>query len=256
MKMKRFFTIALAVAALVSCQSGTDEVPVGSGRMQFDVVAQSRVESPSAGEAQGGYEIAVPALAEFSLTVEGAGGFSKRWPSLADFSADESFLQGDYTVSVQYGEPTDEGFEKPWFFASQSVYVDRGDRISEVDMTVVLANSIVEIAMSDTFKGYFVEHAFTLVSASGAEYVMSENSEQDLYLPAGEPVTVRCSCVRQADAALGLKTELSQSITPRACTRHIVRFDIQKAGSVVLNVTLDDRLVASEVIDVELNENA
>ncbi len=254
--MKKFLTIALMFAAVVSCQKNQELTAEGEGGMKLDFTASSRVASTAAEGQQTGYEIKVPELGEFRLTITGAD-FNQTWSSLADYSVDgQSYPKGDYTVAIQYGEPTDEGFEKPYFFESRDVVVKDRNQTTYVDIEARLANSIVEVVMTDNFKGYFVQHGFTLTSAAGNEYTLVESPAQDLYVPAGSTVTVKCSAVRQADAATGKVTELSKSVTTKACTRHIIKYDLQKAGSVKVNITFDDKLIATETIDVELNENA
>ncbi len=255
-EMKKFLTIAFVFAALTACQKGDDAAAVGDGGMRLDLSASSRVASVTGSDAQGGFYIETPGLSEFVLTITG-GDYYKTWENPAEYTSEERFPAGVYEVTLQYGESDAEGFDKPCFMASGSVEVFDRNRISDLSLTASLQNSIVEVVMTDNFKGYFVEHDFTLTTASGTEYKFADALEGMLFVPAGSSVSVACSALRQSAVASGERDELAvRTLTMRACTRHILKYDLERAGSVKVNITFDDEIVATITLPVELNENA
>lgn len=250
--MKHLLLITLVALTTVACQKDSAEQIVGTGTLRITPSAVSDVKSATGEAVTGGKTIAVPALSEFSLTITGTD-YNRTWASLSDYSADEERLQaGMYDVAIQYGNIDEEGEDKPYFYASKTVEVLDRNRTTEVELTATVGNAIVEVTMTPEFKGYFVQHDFTLKTASGKEFTLVENPAKDLFV-APQSVTLDCVCVRQTGKQDILPT---QTFEVKARTRHIVKYDLEKAGNITVNITLDDTLIGTETIDVELNENA
>lgn len=255
--MKRFLTIAILTATLaVSCQrqEGSGDPASAEGRIRLNLTSTNVVAGSGNGDVAG-ITVDVPELSEFSLTITG-NDYNRTWSSIEEYSSDERFTTGTYQVSIQHGDIAEEGLSKPCFSASHSVDVPDRNRTVDVSLVAALANSIVEVAMTDNFKNYFVEHDFTLTTASNV-FSVDENPAEHLFVAPQTGIAVDCECVRQADAATGKKTVLETvyiDVEPQ--TRYIVKYDLQSAGSVTVNVTLNDETIDSIVIPIETNENA
>ena len=253
--MKKLLLIALVAAMTAACHKDSAEQTVGTGILHITPKAAGNVNEVKAAtesEPNGGKTIAVPALSEFSLTIKGTD-YDRTWTSLSDYSADEERLTaGLYDVAIKYGDIAVEGYDKPYFYAEKKgVQVLDRNRTTNVELTATVGNAIVEVVMTPEFKGYFTEHKFTLKTASN-EFEIDENPAKDLFV-APQTVTLDCTVKRQSGKEESLAT---QTFEVKARTRHIVRYDLEKAGSVKVNITLDDTLIGSDTVDVELNENA
>ena len=253
--MKKLLLFALVAAMATACQKSSMEQTIGTGILQITPAVANdvnEVKATTENEPNGGKTIAVPALSEFSLTIKGTD-YDRTWTSLSDYSADEERLTaGLYDVAIKYGDIAVEGYDKPYFYAEKKgVQVLDRNRTTNVELTATVGNAIVEVVMTPEFKGYFTEHKFTLKTASN-EFAIDENPAKDLFV-APQTVKLDCAVKRQSGKEESLAT---QSFEVKARTRHIVKYDLEKAGSVKVNITLDDTLIGSETVDVELNENA
>lgn len=256
--MKRIFITAVTAALLtVSCQKSEGYTAGSSeGGLRLNLSSSNVVLTTSEGQTGAGMTIDVPPIADFSLHITGPD-YDRTWSSVEEYSSDERLTTGTYQVSIQYGDPSEEGLSKPCFSASESVEVPDRNRTVDVTLTAKLANAIVEVAMTDNFKSYFVEHEFTLTTASNT-FGIDENPAEHLHVAAPQSgIAIDCECVRQADAATGKKTKLDTvHIDVEPQTRYIVKYDLQNAGSVTVNITLNDETIDSIVIPIETNENA
>lgn len=255
--MKRIFTLAVMTAMLaVSCQrQESGDQTSAEGRVRLNLSSTNVVAGSEDGSVPG-ITIDVPSLSEFSLRITG-NDYDNTWSSLAEYSSDERLTTGTYQVSIQYGDPAQEGLSKPYFSATKSVDVPDRNRTVEVSLVAALSNAIVEVAMTDNFRNYFVEHDFKVTTATNT-FDVDENPSEHLFVAAPQTgIAIDCECVRQADQATGKKTVLDTvHIDVEPQTRYIVRYDLQSAGSVTVSITLNDEVLNTIVIPVETNENA
>lgn len=253
--MKKLLLIASVAIMAAACQKVSVEQIAGAGELKLNLSASGAVRSLAAGQADGGIEIGVPNMSEFSLTITGAG-YDRTWSSVADYSSDERFQAGMYDVSIEYGDIAEEGYGKPYFFATKNVEVFERNRTTNVELVATVGNAIVEIAMTDSFKGYFISHEFTLTTSSNT-FTLEENPAQHLFVAPQQQVKIDCSCIRQANAAAGTTEKLAtQTIDVAARTRYIVKYDLQEAGGITVNISLDDEIIDTIELPIELNENA
>ncbi|MBS6458833.1 MAG: DUF4493 domain-containing protein [Alistipes sp.] len=253
--MKKLLLIASVAMMTVACQKVSVEQIAGPSELKLNLSASGAVRSVAAGQADGGITIDVPNLSDFSLTITGVD-YNRTWSSVAEYSSDERFQAGMYDVSIEYGDIAEEGYDKPYFFATKNVEVFERNRTTNVELVATVGNAIVEIAMTDSFKGYFVSHEFTLTTASNT-FTLEENPAQHLFVAPQQSVKIDCTCVRQANAAAGTTEKLAtQSIDVAARTRYIVKYDLQEAGSVTVSISLNDEVIDTIELPIELNENA
>lgn len=253
--MKKLFLIASVAIMTAACQKVSVEQIAGPSELKLNMSASGAIRGVAAGQTDGGITIDVPNLSDFSLTITGTD-YDRTWSSVSDYSSDERFQAGMYDVSIKYGDIAEEGYDKPYFFATKTVEVFERNRTTNVELVATVGNAIVEIAMTDSFKGYFVSHEFTLTTASNT-FTLEENPAQHLFVAPQQSVKIDCSCIRQANAATGITENLAtQTIDVAARTRYIVKYDLQDAGSVTVNISLNDEVIGTIELPIELNENA
>ena len=242
---KILFAIALAVVA-TACNNFSDEA-VQVGTISIEAATRNEVDNTT----QSNTTVLDCAPAENELKVEIVGnGNTYTWENLTAFNnAIESglkFTSAPYTVTLSHGEKGVEGWSKPYFEGSTSVEVPMYGLSVEAAVQVVLANSIVAIDTTPNFNGYFSEASFTVNSIKW-EAAKSEH----LFVNTGE-ATITCTAKRPT----GSDITLTQTVTLKPTTRHIVRFDLETAGSTAVTITFDDAIVATEELEFELNDEA
>lgn len=189
---------------------------------------------------------------DLSLTIKSKdGAYSKTWASVADYDGSEKFSLGDYTVSAAYGDPTEEGFEKPAYFGSADVTVVE-NVATPVSLTATLANAMVSVSYSDAFKKYMTSWGAE-VHADGGDYLyVGPEETRPLYFRPGD-ATISVEFVKPGKTD---KIKL-QVISFKAQARHHYHATIDvnngNTGEAVLSIKLDDT-VTDEVIDIELSD--
>ncbi|MCM1406823.1 MAG: DUF4493 domain-containing protein, partial [[Clostridium] fimetarium] len=179
-----------------------------------------------------------------------AGGYEKTWNSIADFPSGETFPVGAYTFSAEYGDPEEQGFNKPYYYGETTFDVEE-NKAAQVQVTAQLANSMLTITYTDAFKTYFTDYKTTLTTSLGSlEYGKEETAP--VYIPAGE-----VSFAIDVTKPTGSKVTLTPgSVTTQARHHYFVQFDLNNGnvGSPVINITWDEML-DTEVVEIDLSED-
>lgn len=242
---KILFAIALAVVA-TACNNNSDEA-VQVGSISIEVATRSEVENST--QANTTVLNNVPTENELKVEIVGNGN-TYTWESLTEFNnaiiSGLKFTSAPYAITISHGEKGVEGWSKPYFEGSTSVEVPMYGLTAEATIQVVLANSIVAIDTTPNFNGYFSEATFTI---NGIAWEATKG--EHLFVNAGE-ATVTCTAKRPT----GSDITLTQKVTLKPTTRHIVLFDLETAGSTAVTISFDDTIVATEELEFELNENA
>lgn len=172
------------------------------------------------------------------------GSFVKEWNSIADFDNNELFKVGTYTLEAIYGDVEDEGFEKPYYYASTQLTV-KENKVTQVSMNAQLSNSMVSIATTEAFRSYFTNYSFQ-AHAEGGDYVNFTSTEtRPGYLRPGK-VTVTTDVTKPN----GLSATLEAAVFVAAPKHHYtVTVDVNngQAGDAQLVITYDDMLSQEDV---------
>ena len=207
----------------------------------------------------------LPTPTDFTLKISGAAtdentsAFSKEWSSFAGYNYEEERLfHGLYDVTLTYGDPAVEGYDKPAFAASATeVVVQNKNKTTTLPMTATLANAIVTIRTTDNFNGYFPKSKFSITTATDT-YAFEKENTSHLFIAPQQNVKINCSCVRQNNLANDTYETLAPQTIPSvvAKTRYVVTYDLTTAGNVKITIKLNDEPIGTQVIDTEINPNA
>lgn len=251
--MKKVFICAIIALMAASCQSdNSEQINAGKGKIAITATSSGIVETR--GE---GVMLQTPQPSEFSLAISGAE-LSKSWNSLADYNYEEEYyLAGDYTVAINYGDSSAEGYNLPCFADTKVVKVLDRNRTTEVAMTAKLANAIVAIQTTEAFDNYFPVSNFTITTTSNT-FEFDKQTTDHLFVAAGQAIAIDCTCIRQSNLAAGKSEKLATQTIPStvATTRYVVTYDLSTVGGVNITVKLNDTTIGTIVIDNELNPNA
>lgn len=173
------------------------------------------------------------------------GSINRTFSSVNDFPTDEKFKVGRYTLSAYYGENGVEGFEKPYFYDEQTFSV-KSDETASVDLTAVLANSMVTVSYTDAFRNYMSNFNAILHSAGGDYNFYGPTETRPIYLNPGS-VTLQVRVVKNngTEARLEVATFTAQ---PRHHYRFTVDVNNGEVGNHTLVVSLDEQLGQEDVI--------
>lgn len=246
---KILFAIALAVV-VAACQPNNNDT-VQRGRLSISASTQNEVSyntSTSNGRWVLDSEL-VPR--EKDLSVEIVSNDNRyTWNTLTEFerAVNDGFLfvSAPYIITLAYGEKGAEGWSKPYFEGKTSVEIPGFELTAEAEVEVTLANSIVAIATTERFDGYFPQASFEVKGIT-----WEPERKESLFVDAGE-VTIVCTATRQT----GKTTTLTSNVLLKPTTRHTILFDLSTAGNVDVEVSFDGDIVEVTEEEFELNDNA
>lgn len=194
----------------------------------------------------------IPAAADFGVSLSRTdGSFNKKWNLLEEFNKEELFPIGEYKIEAFYGDRDVEGFENPWFYASDNVAVTAGDQ-KNVSLTATLANSMVSIRYTDEFKSNFTSYS-AAIRSTGHDYVAFAQDEDRPAYMAPSQIELNLTLTN----ASGKKVTLQPAGFRAEARRHyIVKIGVNGASSTG-NLTLDVQFeedVVSETVEVPLGD--
>lgn len=241
--MKKTFLVLSLVAAtlLVGCNSEPSPEPQdGAGYVSVECSASPEVTRAEA--------FTVPTADEFSLCIEGEN-YSKEWAKLTDFVSKENLLKvGDYTATVEWGDASVEGVNKP-AYAGQTNFTILSMRTVEASVTARLINSQFTVNFTENFLNYFHDEEFVMTSSLGNEFTFSSSVSDVVFVAAGE-LKIQGKALKQNGVEVLFP---AQSITAEARKVHTLSFDMTGAGTAQVVIKLDDTVIDTQTIDTELN---
>ena len=254
--MKKFFAFASLLA--LSLSACTDEVAQGEqqgkGRVTISLETSQEVV-----ETRAEIDCTTPEPADFALKIEGVGHtYIAEYESIAEFNEDNYLHNGTFKATVVAGDIADEGFQKVAFEGSEEFIVD-ARKNTNVSVTAKIANAIVKVETTENFEKYFEGgHSLKLTTAAGNEFDVT--AQDKLLFIAPDSFTISGTATKQSaqSGAEGVVVTLPEykPESVAAQTLYTVKFDVEKAGSATLNITLNETLVESIDIEQELNDNA
>ena len=171
--------------------------------------------------------------------------------SLADYDTATLMPQGEKSLRVWYGEVSDEGYDKPYFNGTATATVQGYGLATEATIEVSVANAVIAIETTELFDRYFQSASFTIVTKNCTEG-HTYGAEGLLFVEPHE-VTIKCVAVGPTGTEHTLEQK-TPALQPQK--RNIVCFDMQQAGNAVVNIEFNNQTIASEIIEVELNDKA
>lgn len=234
---------ALLIAAGSSCSD--DYNPGGGTSGKINPQLDLDVNAITSRSTSAGRDASPVSVNDLKLRLSSTdGSFVKEWNSIADFDNNELFKVGTYTLEAIYGDVEDEGFEKPYYYASTQLTV-KENKVTQVSMNAQLTNSMVSIATTEAFRSYFTNYSFQ-AHAEGGDYVNFTSTEtRPGYLRPGK-VTVTADVTKPN----GLSATLEAAVFVAEPKHHYtVTVDVNngQAGDAQLVITYDDMLSQEDV---------
>ena len=239
--MKKTVLIITALAALLAASCAKQGNAEGSVSFRLEEGAVTEVLTKGSVSDYA----TLPRPADFSLSVKNSLGAVIYDGLLGDWNSDAPLAAGNYSATVAYGDPSEEGPGKPSFEGAANFGV-LGGQTTEVKVTANLANCIVKIDCTEAFKNYFPERSFVITtpeSTSGFTY-------GDKALFVAYQWTVSGTLKTQSGASYDLG-EHSFKGDPATC--YTVKFDVSNVGGVIITISFNDNVQTVKLGDIELN---
>ncbi|MBD5385032.1 DUF4493 domain-containing protein [bacterium] len=238
--------LSLAALALGSC---SEDNPWANGRgkggIDLKLSASADVQDALPMVRSGAPELNAPDVADFGIRLTNLDTDEARtWQSLADFNAEDGFDVGSYTLTAFYGNVNECGFDKPCFIGETTVNVLEG-RESSAEVTAQLANVMMSVDYTDSFRNYFRDYSVTAHTDGHANVVYGKNETRAGFLTPGD-VTLQVSLTNPS----GKSVTLTPAQFPAQARHHYhVTFDVNAdpTGNAVLKVEFDDNLTQEDV---------
>lgn len=178
-----------------------------------------------------------------------SGDFTRDLGTAGSFTDPVQVPVGKYDLEASYGDITQEGYGKPYYFGSSPVEVFE-NRTTPVSCTARLGNSMVRVEFSDAFKAYFASYSLTLHSSLGNKLAYTDAS-QSLYMYPGE-ITATIEIEKRNGTRATLQPK---SFTAEARHSYLLRFDVNggEVGDGVLVLTYDEA-VNQEDVEIDLSD--
>lgn len=234
---------AAAALLLSACNDGlefTDGTGTISPLVSYDpTVITARTNGARAAE------ISDIEASDLNLTLTAEDGTVSYDGPIGDFPTDKGFNIGKYTLTATYGDPEDEGFEKPAVYGQAELSVLKGKQTA-VELTATPSKAMVSFAFDKTLTDYMTTCAARVHSAGGATLDYASTETRPLYIKPGQAtVSVSFTKPNGKEGTLQVNT-----IDAQAQHHYKVTLTLggDGAGSESITVKYDDLLEEEEVI--------
>ncbi|MDE7412338.1 MAG: DUF4493 domain-containing protein [Muribaculaceae bacterium] len=254
-RLTKGFLLCGALFGMLSCTNEDGFRNGGAdGKIILDLSSDGRVLTGT--RADDTKVSVVPEPSEFTISFEKEdGSLSKKYVNVDAFNRETGFPIGTYTISATYGNIENEGFELPFFSATQNVLVEAGNE-NHVSLNATLANAMVSIRYTDEFKNNFAAYASSAKSESSDDskwIAFTQNEDRPAYMKP-EEITVRLSMTN----AQGKQVEVEPlKFIAEARHHYIATFGVKDqggTGSIALDVQITEE-VESEFVDISLGDD-
>lgn len=235
--------IICAGMSLLSCQKES-----GNGRLGFEIESGD-VEIVQLVKSSVSEYTAMPAQGDFSLDVRNEDG-SSYWNGLQkEWDNQTAVPMGNYTVTANYGDSSQEGFGKPYLTGKTSFAVDSG-KMSNVSVGVKLGNCIVRINCTEAFRNYFPDYTFTIRTGADNSFSFPKTETRAVFMDAFK-FTVSGSMTNQGGTKQSFAAKEYANLEAGTC--YTLTFDAGSTGGSSIKISFDDRVDVVDLGFIELN---
>lgn len=252
--MNKLLSGAIAATGLVVISACSDTFDPSSdghqGRILPTVDLDKEVAAPKAkAQSRAGGEATEIGVADLTLKLTAASGLEYIF-GIDEFPTNQDFPVGEYTFEAYYGQESDEGFEKPYYYGATSLTVLE-NKTTPVSVTASLANAMVTVQYTDAVKQYFASYEAEVASSTGAKFAYAPDETRAVYVSPGT-ININVAVTKQNGVSANLNP---YSFTAEARHHYIVTFDVNggETGAAQLIVTFSEEL-AEETVELDLSD--
>jgi hypothetical protein len=240
---KRFLGLTALVAA-VSCAKSPVE---GNGTVSFSLDCDHEVAEQTKSSVAD-YTV-LPSSADFAITVKDASS-SVFWSGkVSEWDAATQVPAGEYSVEASYGAIDVEGFDKPFFYGSETFTVEGGQAAS-VSVNVSLGNTVILVDCTENFNNYYNDYTFELVRDGSSIATFVKGEDKAAFID-GYKVTLKGTVT----GSNGKQQSFTKDYTGlKEATAYTILFDASNVGGSSITITFDNTVEIIDLGDVELND--
>lgn len=249
MKLRVLRLLPVVMLAFASCGE-IDEFNKGAGRIDVSASVDTSVEtSVSTRAIANAMHVELDSCTLSIVKTDGtAAPFVGKF---ADYNSEMEIGVGTYTVTLEYGSAGQEGFNKPYYYASEEVTV-ADQQTTTLNLDAKLKSAMIVVQFSEAFDLYFRSYEVTLKSPSDASYTWYEEENRPLYLQAGDMIlSMKMRSVTGKQVTIeGTKISTTES------TMYNVSLDVNggEVGKSAISISFDDATTLKP-ITLEINDD-
>lgn len=237
--------VAMACAILApSCKKASDK---GMGYLQIDKSALfdlNLADITKSSVSEFGY---VPQLKDFTLIITDSD--NDVWFNCPanEFPEREQFIQGDYTLELNYGTEGEEGFDKARFYYNE-IFTILPERTTTVKANVKAANSVLTLKCSDNFNSYYSNAAFTVLTTAGSSIQIKDG--QSIFI---EPYrfTIKGTMLNPQGHSRSFEKTFESDI--KAASHYTLGIDAENIGSQSVSISFNDSVETVDLGKIDIN---
>ncbi|MBP5539393.1 MAG: DUF4493 domain-containing protein [Bacteroidales bacterium] len=234
--MKKIVLWILLLTLALSC-SKQASAP-GTGTLRLSLSSVDLVDEAVKGTLAD-YGITAPAAADFFLSIKNASGQLYWSGKVSEWTGEIALIEGKYTVSAVYGTEGEEGFEKPWFGASEEVNIV-ADQAHDVVLNARLANTMVKVSHTAMFDNYFKDCSLTFLTGNGASIVYPETETRPVFIEAFRFGIRGTVTARESGKVYAIEADYNDGIASAAC--YTLQLGVETVGGMTVNILFNDHV--------------
>ena len=244
MKHLKTLISVLVILAAVSC---TKHQTAGNGLVSFDLVNDQQITEVTRSNVSD--YTTLPSTDDFTISILDSQLMTVWSGKVSEWDTTTQLPAGNYSVNASYGSVEDEGFDKPYFYGSQSFAV-QGGQTTNVSVPVSLGNTIVKVSTSTDFNNYFNDYSFKL-TRDGVDVVNFVKGETKAAFIDGYKITLEGTVTSESK---------TQTLDPKdytglkEATAYTFVFDVNNVGGATITVSFNDTVETVSLGDYELND--
>ena len=191
---------------------------------------------------------ALPSAGDFTITLTDASGTAVWTGLISEWDVATLLPAGLYTVAATYGDIEDEGFDKPYFAGSAEFEV-LGKQSTPVSINVSLANTVIMVSCTDSFKNYYKDYSFSLQRDGRTLASFDKDDTRGAFID-GYKVSIYGSITGSGKTQTFTKdyTGLNEA------TAYTIVFDASNVGAGAITISFNNTVETVELGDLELND--
>lgn len=246
MKIRIQWLLPFIIFAFMSCEEN-DKLNKGAGKIEVAASIDLEVEVSTRAISNAMYV----EIDSCMLSIVKSDGTSAPFiGKFADYSNEMEIGVGTYDVTLEYGSYTDEGYNLPYYYATEQVTV-ADQQTTSLNLDAKLKNAMVALQCTDAFDTYFRSYEVTLQS-DGSPVVWSAGETRAAYMHPG-PISMSMKLSTITGKELNIN---AATINAAEGTLYNVVLDVNngEVGKASISVSFDDATV-QRPINIEINND-
>lgn len=243
--MKHLKTI-MSVLVLLTAVSCVKQQTEGNGLVNFDLKSNLQIADMTRSNVSD--YTTLPSSGNFTISIYDAAKALVWSGKVSEWDATTPLIAGNYSVEASYGSAEEEGFDKPYFFGSQTFAV-QGGQTATVSIPVSLYNTIVRISCGDYFKKYFQDYSFKITRDGATIATFSKDETRGAFVD-GYKIRIEGSMTRSGET----KTFSADYTNLKEATAYTFVIDVDNVGGATLTVSFNNTVETINLGDQELND--